>query len=146
MSSTALPVNYERRKNSRRRNGNISHSFAYKLAGEGKIRLVELGGETLVDIAYSQPYFAVSMDERPDDAPVPSFGPRMRCSRGKVRRQWPIGLNGPRNYRAARSDDVLAHRPGYCLPDCQRCPADLIRRAPIHCGRPRARSLELLLP
>jgi hypothetical protein len=40
-----------------------SHSFAYKLAGEGKIRFVKLGGKTLVDMAYSRPYFAVSMDE-----------------------------------------------------------------------------------
>jgi hypothetical protein len=47
----------ERISEFRRRNGNISHSFAYKLADEGKIRIVKLGSKALVDVAYSQPYF-----------------------------------------------------------------------------------------
>jgi len=57
MSSTTLPVKFEPVKEFRRRNGNISHSYTYKLAGEGKIRLVKLGSKTLVDVAYSQPFF-----------------------------------------------------------------------------------------
>jgi hypothetical protein len=55
--SSELPVKYESVKEFRRRNGNISHSYAYKLAGEGKIRIVKLGSKALVDLAYSQPYF-----------------------------------------------------------------------------------------
>jgi hypothetical protein len=57
MSSTALPIKLESLKDFRRRNGNISHSYTYKLAGEGKIRLVKLGSKTLVDVEYSQRYF-----------------------------------------------------------------------------------------
>jgi hypothetical protein len=38
VSSIELPVRYEPVTEFRRRNGNIPHSFAYKLAGEGKIR------------------------------------------------------------------------------------------------------------
>jgi hypothetical protein len=55
MSSTELPIKYESVKEFRRRN--ISHSFAYKLAGEGEIRIVKLGSKALVDVAYSKPHF-----------------------------------------------------------------------------------------
>jgi hypothetical protein len=57
MSSTVLPIKLESLKDFRRRNGNISHSYTYRLAGEGKIRLVKLGSKTLVDVEYSQRYF-----------------------------------------------------------------------------------------
>ena len=53
---------------------------------------------------------AVNMDDWPDDAAVPSFGPRMRCSRsGKLGATAVPGSNGPTDYRRIL-EMILARR------------------------------------
>jgi hypothetical protein len=57
MSSPTIPLKYAKPRDYRQARGGISHSYFYRLAGEGKIRLVKLGTRTLVDVKFSDRYF-----------------------------------------------------------------------------------------
>jgi hypothetical protein len=60
---------------------------------------------------------AVNLDDGPDDAKVPSFGPRMRCSHcGRLGASpVPNWIERADRFRGGPGDDVAAHRLGLCL-------------------------------
>jgi hypothetical protein len=82
------------------------------------------------------------MDDWPDDATVPSFGPRAVADAVSwARRLCRIGSNRPTDCRVAPGGDVAAHRLGLCLP------AFPVRNAaamaePLTRPRPLARSTQ----